>query len=202
MATLTYGGEYATASPAVSLPAASRERLELPIEGMTCASCAARVERSLNGLEGVDASVNLATETASVAFDPGASTRRGWSRRSRPRATAPACPAAGEPAQDGDGALRRRLAVSALLSLPVLLVSMVPALRFDGWEWAALALAAPVVLWGGWPFHRAALAGLRHGAASMDTLISLGTLAAFGWSVAVVAVPAPTPTSTSRSPRS
>ncbi len=165
---------------------AATARLELPVAGMTCASCAARVERSLTGVEGVvAASVNPATETAAVAYDP--------ARVDRGRLAA-AVEAAGyrvaAPAADGAaGGLRRRLAVSALLSLPVLLLSMVPALRFDGWELAALALAAPVVLWAGWPFHRAALAGLRHGAASMDTLISMGTLAAFGWSLGAVLAP-------------
>ncbi len=163
-------------------------RLDLPVEGMSCASCAARVERSLNGLEGVDASVNYATGTASVAFDPAladparlveAVERAGY----RVRPPEEAADAAGEEDERGPG---RRLAVSALLSLPVLLVSMIPALRFEGWEWIALALAAPVVLWGGWPFHRAAWAGLRRRAASMDTLISLGTLAALGWSAVVV----------------
>ncbi|HEX2504487.1 MAG TPA: cation-translocating P-type ATPase, partial [Miltoncostaeaceae bacterium] len=153
---------------------------------MTCASCAARVERSLNELDGVEASVNVATETATVAFDPArvapaqlveAVDRAGY----RPRP-----PDAGDEPPKGSGGLGLRLAVSAALSLPVLLVSMIPSLQFDGWEWAALALAAPAVLWGGWPFHRAAWAGLRHGAATMDTLISLGTLAALGWSAVVV----------------
>ncbi|HSI31047.1 MAG TPA: heavy metal translocating P-type ATPase [Miltoncostaeaceae bacterium] len=171
--------------PTVSLPALP-ERLDLPIEGMTCASCAARVARSLNGLEGVDASVNLATETATVAFDPGRIDPARLVEAVEATGYRARLPGAGEPGREGDGGLGRRLAVSAALSLPVLLVSMIPALRFGGWEWAALALAAPVVLWGGWPFHRAAWAGLRHRAASMDTLISLGTLAALGWSATVV----------------
>ena len=169
---------------------ASLDRLELLIEGMTCASCAARVRRSLSGLDGVDGvSVNYATETATVTFDGGRVDRarlveavEGAGYRARPPGKAEGH--AHEHAGDGLGL---RLAVSALLTLPVLLVSMIPALRFDGWEVAALALAAPVVLWGGWPFHRAALAGARHLAAGMDTLISLGTLAALGWSAAVVA---------------
>ena len=164
---------------------ASLDRLDLPIEGMTCASCAARIERSLNDLDGVEASLQVTSETASVAFDPGrvgpgqlreAVERAGY--RARP-------PDAGDEPPHGGG-VGLRLAVSAALSLPVLLVSMIPALRFDGWEWAALALAAPAVLWAGWPFHRAAWAGLRHRAVTMDTLISLGTLAALGWSAAVV----------------
>ena len=169
---------------------ASLDRLDLLIEGMTCASCAARVQRSLSGLDGVDGvSVNYATETATVTFDRGRVDRarmveavEGAGYRARPPGKAEGH--AHEHAGDGLGL---RLAVSALLALPVLLVSMIPALRFDGWEVAALALAAPVVLWGGWPFHRAALAGARHLAAGMDTLISLGTLAALGWSAAVVA---------------
>ncbi len=169
---------------------ASLDRLDLLIEGMTCASCAARVQRSLSGLDGVDGvSVNYATETATVTFDGGRVDRarlveavEGAGYRARP----PGKAEGHDHEHAGDG-LGLRLAVSALLALPVLLVSMIPALRFDGWEVAALALAAPVVLWGGWPFHRAALAGARHLAAGMDTLISLGTLAALGWSAAVVA---------------
>jgi Cu+-exporting ATPase len=128
---------------------AATARLELPIGGMTCASCAARVERSLGDVEGVvDASVNSATETAVVAYDP--------ARVDRGRLVA-AVESSGygirtpDSADGGASALRRRLAASALLSLPVLLLSMVPALRFDGWEPVALALAAPVVLWGGSP---------------------------------------------------
>jgi Cu+-exporting ATPase len=166
---------------------ATPARLELPIGGMTCASCAARVERSLIEVEGVvDASVNSATERAAVVYDP-ARVDRGRLVEAVEGAGYDVGP--GAAADDAAGPLRRRLAVSALLSLPVLLLSMIPALRFDGWELAALALAAPVVFWGGWPFHRAALAGLRHGAATMDTLISLGTLAAYGWSLAAVLAP-------------
>ena len=169
---------------------ASPDRLQLPIEGMSCASCAARVQRSLSGLDGVDGvSVNYATETATVTFDGGRVDRArlveavaGAGYRARLPGEAE-----GHDHEHGGDGLGLRLAVSALLALPVLLVSMIPALRFDGWEVAALALAAPVVLWGGWPFHRAALAGARRLAAGMDTLISLGTLAALGWSAAVVA---------------
>ena len=153
--------------------------LELPIAGMTCASCANRVERGLNTLDGVEATVNYATEKAAVRFDPGASAPERSSRPSRPRATAPTSrrgdPAAG--GAEGDRRarrpppLRRRLVVSAALSAPVLLLSMIPALQFDNWQWLALQLATPVVLWGAWPFHRAAWANLRHGAATMDTLV-------------------------------
>ena len=168
------------------------ERIELPITGMTCASCAARVEKRLNRLEGVEATVNYATETATVAFDPAvvapaglveAVEQAGYGAR---LPAAPGAPGtAGAVAEEEDPArpLLRRLVVSAILSLPVLLLSMVPALQFDNWQWLSLQLATPVVLWGAWPFHRAAWTNLRHGAATMDTLISVGTLAAWGWSV-------------------
>jgi Cu+-exporting ATPase len=165
-------------------------RLDLPITGMTCASCAARVEKRLNRLDGVEASVNYATETASVAFDPSrvaperlveAVEQAGYGAR-LPAAPG-AVPAEGAGADDPAASLRTRFLVSAALSLPVLLISMVPALQFDNWQWVVLQLATPVVLWGAWPFHRAAWANLRHGAATMDTLVSLGTLAAWGWSV-------------------
>ena len=171
--------------------AARSERLELPIEGMTCASCASRVERRLNGIEGVEASVNYATERATVRYDPErvaperlveAVGQAGYGAR---LPEPPGEPAAGEgaPADDPARAARRRLVVSAVLSLPVLLLSMIPALQFEHWQWLALQLATPVVLWGAWPFHRAAWLNLRHATATMDTLISVGTLAAWGWSV-------------------
>jgi Cu+-exporting ATPase len=169
---------------AVTLPT---ERLELPITGMTCASCANRVERKLNKLEGVSASVNYATETATVEFDPAVPVEQlveavesaGYGaivRAAEPDAAAPveADPAAG---------LRVRLVACALLSVPVLLIAMIPALQFDNFQWLSLQLATPVVLWGAWPFHRAAWQNLRHGAATMDTLISVGTLAAWSWSL-------------------
>ncbi len=161
------------------------ERIELPIEGMTCASCAARIERKLNKLEGVTASVNYATERAAVEYDPARVTpdslvdaveQVGYSAR-LPRAETVVVE------EDPTATLRRRLIFSAALSLPVLLLGMVPALQFTYWQWLALQLATPVVLWGGWPFHVAAWKNLRHAAATMDTLISLGTLAAWGWSV-------------------
>jgi Cu+-exporting ATPase len=166
-------------------------RLELPIEGMTCSSCAGRVERSLNELDGVEATVNFATERATVSFDPErvepgelveAVEGVGYS------AALPA-PGSGEdeaPAADPTEALRRRLIFAAVLSLPVLLLSMIEPLQFENWQWLALQLATPVVLWAGWPFHQAAWRNLRHGAATMDTLISVGTLAALGWSLAAL----------------
>ncbi len=156
--------------------------IELPITGMTCASCASRIERRLNKLDSVSASVNYATEKATVDYDPvtvapaqllGAVEAAGY------HAALPA----EAPERDELAPQRTRLIVSALLSLPVLLVSMIPSLQFDNWQWLALNLATPVVLWGGWPFHRAAWANLKHASATMDTLISLGTLAAWLWSL-------------------
>ena len=170
---------------APTAPATGFERLELPIEGMTCASCAARIERKLNRLEGVTASVNYATEKAAVAYDP---------ERVEPEALVEAVAQAGYAARlpatvvvagsdDPAAILRRRLIASAVLALPVLLLGMISALQFTYWQWCAFALTTPVVLWGAWPFHRVAWKNLRHAAATMDTLISLGTLAAWGWSV-------------------
>ena len=172
----------------MSAAAGPLERLDLPVEGMTCASCAVRIEKKLNKLEGVEATVNFATETASVAYDPACATPDellGAVESAGYHASLPAEPgdevaeAPRDPARD----LRIRLLVSAALSLPVLLLAMIPPLQFDYWQWLSLQLATPVVLWGGWPFHRAALQNLRHGAATMDTLISLGTMAAWTWSV-------------------
>ena len=157
------------------------QRLELPIEGMTCAACAVRVEKKLNRLEGVSAAVNYATERASVEFDADAVS---------PEQLVAAVESAGYRAAvpaDPSVALRRRLLVSAVLTLPVLALAMIPPLQFDGWEWVSLVLATPIVLWGGWPFHRAAFVNARHGAATMDTLISIGTLAAWSWSVVATA---------------
>jgi P-type Cu+ transporter len=164
----------------------SVQRLELPIEGMTCASCAVRVEKKLNKLEGVAAAVNYATESASVEFEAesvspeelvAAVEAAGY------KAALPGDEAAGEAQEDPAASLRRRLLISAALTLPVLALAMIPPLQFDGWQWLSLQLATPVVLWGGWPFHRAAYVNARHGAATMDTLISIGTLAAWAWSV-------------------
>ncbi len=164
----------------------SVQRLELPIEGMTCASCAVRVEKKLNKLEGVAAAVNYATERASVEFDADAVSPEqlvAAVESAGYKAALPSDDTVVEAPRDPAAALRRRLLVSAALSLPVLALAMIPPLQFDGWQWLSLQLATPVVLWGGWPFHRAALLNARHGAATMDTLISIGTLAAWGWSV-------------------
>jgi Cu+-exporting ATPase len=163
--------------------------LELPITGMTCASCANRIERKLNKLDGVRASVNYATEKASVAFDDASVAPEDLVAAVRAAgydAALPAPPAGGDaPAEPADptAALRTRLVLSAVLALPVLVLSMVPAVQFEHWQWLALQLATPVVLWGAWPFHRAAWANLRHATATMDTLISLGTLSAWLWSL-------------------
>ncbi len=168
--------------------------VQLDIGGMTCASCAARIEKRLNKLDGVTATVNYSTEKAKVTMvdshltidDLIAQVEGVGYTASAPRPTAiPAITDASTPADTDDQtiALWHRLVLSAILSLPVVLFTMAPVLQFDSWQWLSLTLAAPVVMWGAWPFHRAAWANLRHGAATMDTLISVGTLAAFGWSL-------------------
>ncbi|MFC9684197.1 heavy metal translocating P-type ATPase [Streptomyces sp. NPDC056948] len=162
--------------------------VELLIGGMTCASCAARVEKKLNRMDGVTATVNYATEKARVSYPAGTEVAELIATVVKTGYTAeePAPPREEEPAAEEDpdlSALRRRLAVSAALAVPVVLLAMVPALQFDNWQWLSLTLAAPVVVWGGLPFHRAAWTNARHGAATMDTLVCLGTLAAFGWSL-------------------
>ncbi|WP_329210918.1 heavy metal translocating P-type ATPase [Streptomyces sp. NBC_00683] len=231
---------------AAAAPAAETSEAELTIGGMTCASCAARVEKKLNRMDGVTATVNYATEKARVSFGAGTALddlvatveKTGYTAQPVPR-PAPEPPQAapdsrsGEPVHDGEhaqgedparggeashdgeapaaapgqetgaadrdregaqdaadrtaaealAALRQRLLVSATLAVPVVLMAMVPALQFDNWQWLSLTLAAPVVVWGGLPFHRATWTNLRHGAATMDTLVSVGTLAAFGWSL-------------------
>ncbi|MGN8027423.1 heavy metal translocating P-type ATPase [Microbacterium sp. 22242] len=173
--------------------------VELEIGGMTCASCANRIEKTLNRLDGVTATVNYATEKAKVAlpegFDPAVLIARvediGYSAALPTPPIADGRDGAGPGDAPGDPAtedpelrsLRTRLIVSTILTVPVVAMAMIPALQFTYWQWASLALAAPVIVWGAWPFHRAAWLNLRHGAATMDTLISLGTLAAFGWSL-------------------
>ena len=180
MSTTTTAGNAATAS----------DRIELSIGGMTCASCAARIEKKLNRMDGVEATVNFATERARVDFGPGVSVADLIATVEHTGYTAelPAPPAAGpaegsEPPAAAPDPLRERLLISTVLTVPVVLLSMIPALQFDNWQWLAFALTGPVVVYGGLPFHRAAWTNLRHGAATMDTLVSLGTLAAFGWSV-------------------
>ncbi len=163
--------------------------LELSISGMTCASCANRIERKLNKLDGVEASVNYATEKARVSF-PETVTPEDLLRTVEAAGYAAALPQpereapAEEPARDAElDGLRDRLLVSAVLSVPVIAMAMVPALQVEYWQWLSLTLAAPVAVWGAWPFHRAAWTNLRHGATTMDTLVSLGVLSAFGWSL-------------------
>ena len=172
----------------MSTAAPSPRRVHLALEGMTCASCAARIERTLNKLDGVEASVNLATEQAAVSYDPEQA-----DIDDLVRAVEGAGYHASVDLRDADDAseareVRTRLVVATALTAPLVAVTMVPPLQFSGWEWLAFVLATPVVLWAGWTFHRAALANARHGAATMDTLISMGTLAAWGWSVVVLLV--------------
>ena len=169
-----------------------RSSVQLEIAGMTCASCANRVERALNKLDGVDASVNYATEKAAVmvpaGYDPAQLIaevhKTGYG-------AALVAPTAAESAVDTNDAaadpelrsLRNRTVGAAVLSAPVIALAMVSTLQFTYWQWASLTLAAPVIVWAGWPFHAAAWINLRHGAATMDTLISVGTLSAFSWSL-------------------
>ncbi|WP_262981989.1 heavy metal translocating P-type ATPase [Microbacterium oleivorans] len=158
--------------------------VELDISGMTCASCATRIERKLNKLPGVEASVNYATEKARVRADGvEAAQLIATVEAAGYGATVPTPEPEAAEADDETKPLRQRLLISAALSLPVALMSMIPALQFENWQWLALTLAAPVAVWGAWPFHRAAAVNLRHGAATMDTLISLGVIASFGWSL-------------------
>ncbi|MEC4020096.1 heavy metal translocating P-type ATPase [Streptomyces sp. H27-D2] len=221
---------------AAAAPEPDSTRVELVIGGMTCASCAARVEKKLNRMEGVTATVNYATEKARVDFGGGvrvadliATVRKTGYTAEPPAPAAPepetepetepepgpsgtsgtntdstdtggantgstdagstdtgspsGTPPPSHPADPELSALRQRLTVSALLAAPVILMAMAPSLQFDDWQWLSLTLAAPVVVWGALPFHRAAWTNARHGAATMDTLVSLGTLAAFGWSL-------------------
>ncbi|WP_411105586.1 heavy metal translocating P-type ATPase [Streptomyces sp. cmx-4-9] len=173
------------------------EAVELTIGGMTCASCAARIEKKLNRMDGVQATVNYATEKARVSYSGDVQVadliatvvRTGYTAEEPPPPqpepqpeAADGAPAASAPDPEL-AALRRRLLVCAALALPVVLLSMVAALQFDNWQWLALTLAAPVAVWGALPFHRAAWTNARHGAATMDTLVSVGTLAAFAWSL-------------------
>ena len=154
---------------------------ELAIGGMTCASCAARIERKLNGLDGVSAAVNFATETARVTFPATVTAEDLVSAVERAGDTAMLAGARRD--EPDSGQHRFRLPLALVLAVPVVLLGMVPAWQFRDWQWVSLALASPVAVWGAWPFHRAALAGARHGAATMDTLISVGVTAAYLWSL-------------------
>ena len=175
----------------------SGTQIQLDIGGMTCTSCAARIEKKLNGMPGVHATVNYATEKAQATVAEGVTSKDlvAQVEATGYTATVPAeVPPVDMTANDAEGGaggaldeptrlLRQRLTISAALAIPVIALAMIPALQFDAWQWLSLTLAAPVVVWGAWPFHRAAWTNLRHGAATMDTLISVGTLAAFGWSL-------------------
>ncbi|WP_063055306.1 heavy metal translocating P-type ATPase [Nocardia salmonicida] len=165
-------------------------QVELVIGGMTCASCANRIEKKLNKLDGVTATVNYATEKARVDFTGDVSPEELIATVEQAGYTA-ALPAPKKPETDATpvaeadptASLRTRLIVSALLTVPVIAMAMIPALQFTNWQWLSLTLAAPVVIWGALPFHKAAWTNLKHGTATMDTLVSMGTLAAFGWSL-------------------
>jgi Cu+-exporting ATPase len=167
---------------------AAERAVELEIGGMTCASCAARIEKKLNKLDGVTATVNFATEKAKVSFPAGVSPQDLITVVEQAGYTAalPAPPQAGPEASgepDETAGLRRRLLISLALAVPVVVLAMVPALQFRNWQWASLVLASPVAVWGAWPFHRAAFVNARHGAATMDTLVSVGVAAAYLWSL-------------------
>ncbi|WP_223622938.1 cation-translocating P-type ATPase [Microbacterium sp. EST19A] len=173
-----------------SVPQTAGSGVELEIGGMTCASCAMRIEKKLNKLDGVSATVNYATEKAKVIVPEGYDPAALIAEVEKTGYTA-AMPAPKDAAARGDSddvdpelrSLRNRLIGSIVLTIPVIAMAMIPALQFMYWQWASLALAAPVIVWGAWPFHRAAWMNLRHGAATMDTLISMGTSAAFLWSL-------------------
>ncbi len=182
--------EKTLSSPTPSPPS----EVELSIGGMTCASCAARIEKKLNRMDGVTATVNFATEKAKVTYGPDVEVadliatvvKTGYTAEEPPPPAVAETPGAAETPAAPDGellSLRQRLFVSLALSVPVVLMAMVPALQFDNWQWLSLTLASPVVVWGAFPFHKAAFTNARHGAATMDTLVSIGTLAALGWSL-------------------
>ena len=174
-------------------------RLDLPITGMTCASCAAKIEKKLNALESVSATVNYATDKATVTYETGtvepedlveAVESLGYGAalpapeaHEEREAHAPMHHEGGHDHTEPVEQARHRLLVTAALAIPVIAMSMIPALQFDEWMWLAFTLTSPVVVWGAWPFHRATWMNLRHGSTTMDTLISIGVLAAYGWSV-------------------
>ncbi|GAA3549214.1 heavy metal translocating P-type ATPase [Nonomuraea rosea] len=162
--------------------------VELSIGGMTCASCANRIERKLNKMDGVTATVNYATEKAKVTFPEGVEPQLLIAEVEKAGYTAalpvpPQAESAAREPEDELRPLRARLLTSVILAVPVIAMAMIPPLQFTNWQWLSLVLAAPVVVYAGWPFHKAAWTNLRHGAATMDTLISIGTIAALGWSL-------------------
>ncbi|MEU5058312.1 MULTISPECIES: heavy metal translocating P-type ATPase [unclassified Streptomyces] len=172
--------------------AAQAAEVELAIGGMTCASCAARIEKKLNRMDGVEATVNYATEKAKVTFADGVAVAdliatveaTGYTAQEPPRTVEEKTEGAESDASaDPLAPLRQRLVTAVVLAVPVVAMAMIPALQFEYWQWLSLTLTAPVVTYAAWPFHRAAVTNARHGAATMDTLISVGTSAAFLWSV-------------------
>ncbi|MFF1255250.1 heavy metal translocating P-type ATPase [Streptomyces sp. NPDC058321] len=182
-----------SAHPAATAPpAAQAAEVELAIGGMTCASCAARIEKKLNRMDGVEATVNYATEKAKVTFADGVAVAdliatveaTGYTAQEPPR-TVEEKAEESEPDASADplAPLRQRLVTAVVLAAPVVAMAMIPALQFAYWQWLSLTLTAPVVTYAAWPFHKAAFTNARHGAATMDTLISVGTSAAFLWSV-------------------
>jgi Cu+-exporting ATPase len=182
-----------SAHPAVTAPSAAQAaEVELAIGGMTCASCAARIEKKLNRMDGVAATVNYATEKAKVTFADGVAVAdliatveaTGYTAQEPPRTVEEKAEgAAADAAADSLAPLRQRLITAVVLAVPVVAMAMIPALQFEYWQWLSLTLTAPVVTYAAWPFHKAAFTNARHGAATMDTLISVGTSAAFLWSV-------------------
>ncbi|WP_405797808.1 heavy metal translocating P-type ATPase [Streptomyces sp. NBC_01506] len=185
-----------TPAPATDTPV--KVDVELAIGGMTCASCAARIEKKLNRMDGVEATVNYATEKAKVSYAQGdlsvqdliATVEKTGYTAAEPPPPQPAGGAHAGPAtaadtrpDDGLRTLRQRLITAVVLAVPVIAMAMIPALQFEYWQWLSLTLAAPVVVYAAWPFHRAAWTNAKHGAATMDTLISVGTSAAFAWSL-------------------
>jgi Cu+-exporting ATPase len=168
-------------------PAPGAAQVELAIGGMTCASCAARVEKKLNRMPGVTATVNYATEKAKVSYPAGVTVPDLIATVEATGYTAhePTAPDAAAPPAEADELkpLRERLVTAVVLAVPVIAMAMVPALQFEYWQWLSLTLTAPVVTYAAWPFHRAAWTNARHGASTMDTLVSVGTAAAFLWSV-------------------
>jgi P-type Cu+ transporter len=175
------------------------ERCDLPVAGMSCASCAARIESSLGQLPGVDtAAVNFATNRATVTYDPAVTGPASFSAAVADLGYSVPEVEPDDPEAEELRDLTPRLVVAVVLGVPVVVISMVPGLQFSGWEWVAFALSTPIILWSAWPFHRATLVNLRHGATSMDTLVSLGTIAAYLWSVVALVFLGAADTSKSR----
>ena len=190
--TVPYDADVAVADPLPSVPNALAH-LDLEVTGMTCASCATRIEKKLNKLDGVEATVNFALERARVTFDPTQADPEQLLGTIEAAGYGASLPQAAEPAEVSDAGgvddspelveMRQRLVVCAALSIPVVVLAMVPPLQFDNWQWMALTLASPVAVWGAWPFHVAAWKNARHRTTTMDTLVSVGVIAAYAWSL-------------------